>query len=65
MARQAESQGSADSDPGGHHDVGNNKARHNGGAHLKQHRRLALPGKAPQFHLGRVVSGQARSALTA
>jgi hypothetical protein len=28
---------------------------------LKQHRRLAFPGEAPQFHLSRVVSGQARS----
>jgi hypothetical protein len=33
----------------------------NGGARLKQQRRLAFPGEAPQFHLSRVVSGQARS----
>jgi len=30
---------------------------YDGGARLKQHRRLAFPGEAPQFQLGRVVSG--------
>jgi hypothetical protein len=33
------------------------KEAYNGGARLTQHRRLAFPGEAPQFHLGRVVSG--------